>query len=69
MFLAETKGGTRKLSRRKANNASTNAEIELEWRNGLYLPVNPEFMTYGDRLEAEMRRGQAKQAFLDALDR
>jgi 5S rRNA maturation endonuclease (ribonuclease M5) len=69
MFLAETKGGTRKLTRRKANNAPKDAEIELEWRNGLYLPVDPECMTYGDRLDAEMRHGQAKQAFLDALDR
>jgi hypothetical protein len=25
-------------------------------------------ISYGDRLDAEIRRGQAKQAFLDALD-
>jgi hypothetical protein len=44
-------------------------DIALEWRNGLYLPVDPGRMTYSERLDAEKRRGKACQEFLDALDR
>jgi hypothetical protein len=69
MFLEETTGGVRKLSKRKANFAAKDEFIELEWRNGLCLPVDPARMTYGERLDADMRRGAACQEFLDALDR
>ena len=41
MFLAQTEAGTRQLKRRKANHAAQDEVIELEWRSGLYLPVDP----------------------------
>ena len=69
MFLSEAKGGIRKLCRKKANFASKDEVIELEWRNGLYLPTDADLMSYSDRLAADLRRGQACQEFLDALDR
>jgi len=69
LFLHDGTGGIRKLQRKKANFAPPDETIELEWRNGLYLPIDPARMTYGERLEAEQRRGEARQTFMDALDR
>jgi RecA-family ATPase len=69
LFLEEDTGGVRKLTKRKANFATKDETIELEWRNGLYLPVDPARMTYGECLDAQLRRGEACQEFLDALER
>jgi hypothetical protein len=55
------------LSRVKSNYARPDA-ISLRWAEGTLRPVAPKLMTYGDRLEAQMRAGAAEQAFLDALD-
>jgi RecA-family ATPase len=56
------------LRRVKSNYApSGDTEIPLVWSNGVLRPEGPRFMSYADRLDAEMRKGRARQAFKDAL--
>jgi RecA-family ATPase len=55
------------LSRSKSNSAGL-AKLELVWERGAFRLAHPDVATFGDRLDREMRRGQARQAFLDALD-
>ncbi len=55
------------LSRTKSNYAMPEA-LPLKWQGGVLRPVAAKFMSYGDKLDAEMRAGAAQAAFLSALD-
>ena len=57
----------RRLSRSKANMSAKDA-LDVIWDEGTFRLEHPGFATYGDKLDREMRKGQACQAFLDALD-
>jgi RecA-family ATPase len=56
------------LERRKSNYAPPES-VKLTWRNGLLAAADEQHMTPADRLERELRKGAARQAFLDALDK
>jgi hypothetical protein len=58
----------RRVLRRGKSNANSMASLDLVWERGAFRLEHPAFATYGDRLDRELRRGQACQAFLDALD-
>jgi RecA-family ATPase len=71
LLLQRRKGsddGELLLSRVKSNYAQPDS-LSLRWVNGVLRPTAEQFMSYGDRLDVQMRMGAAKQAFLDALDR
>lgn len=56
------------LRRAKSNYApADDTEIPLVWSNGVLRPDAPQFMSYAQKLDADMRKGRAKQAFKDAL--
>jgi RecA-family ATPase len=55
------------LERRKTNYAPPDS-IKLEWRSGVLFAADERHMTPADLLALEMRKGEACQAFLDALD-
>ena len=57
----------RRILRRGKANASGTASLEIVLENGGFRLEHPDIATYGDRLARDMRRGQACQAFLDAL--
>lgn len=56
----------RQLRRSKANLSAKDA-LDVIWEQGTFRLEHPGFATYGDQLDREMRKGQAGQAFLDAL--
>lgn len=58
----------RRILRRGKSNANGTASIDLVWELGAFRLEHPELATFGDKLDREMRKGQARQAFLDALD-
>jgi hypothetical protein len=55
------------LERRKTNYAPPDS-IKLEWRSGVLFAADERHMTHADLLALKMRKGEACQAFLDALD-
>ncbi len=55
------------LSRVKSNYAKPDI-LALHWANGVLRPTSQKFMSPADKLDAEMRAGQAQQQFLNALD-
>jgi RecA-family ATPase len=55
------------LSRVKSNYAKP-GNMALRWANGVLRPTAEQFMSYGEKLDEQMRMGAAKQAFLNALD-
>lgn len=58
----------RRVLRRGKSNANGTASLDLVWERGALRLEHPDVVTFGDRLDREMRKGQACQAFLDALD-
>jgi RecA-family ATPase len=56
--------GDRILTRKKANYASRNETIDLEWHNGVFAPKYKHTGILGS-----IERGNARQLFLDHLDR
>ena len=56
----------RQLRRSKANLSAKDA-LDVIWEEGTFRLENPGFATYGDKLDRDMRKGHAKQVFLDAL--
>jgi hypothetical protein len=58
----------RRVLRRGKSNADGTASLGIVWERGAFRLEHPDVGTYGDHLAREMRRGQACQAFLDALD-
>lgn len=57
----------RSFSVSKAN-YSPEHEIALEWRAGLFVPVNEKILSPVELMEVRARRNQAKEAFLNALE-
>jgi hypothetical protein len=62
-------GGSDELTfcRAKSNYAKPDTTT-LRWADGTLRAAAPEHMTYGDKLDAQMRGGAAEQKFLDGLD-
>jgi RecA-family ATPase len=58
----------RRVLRRGKSNANGTASLDLVWERGAFRLEHPAVGTFGDHLEREMRRGQARQGFLHALD-
>ena len=55
------------LSLAAPNYAARGAHVELAWRDGVLRATDPARMTQADFFRAELRRGEAVQAFLNAL--
>jgi RecA-family ATPase len=65
---ATVENDPRRILRRGKSNANGTASLDLVWCRGAFQRVDPSAGTFGDHLDREMRRGQARQVFLDALD-